>query len=391
MGDWRDTNLAAVCADGALQTGPFGSQLHASDYRPEGVPVVMPQDLVGGKVSEQSIARVAEEDAERLSRHRLRKGDIVYSRRGDVTRNALITSRENGWLCGTGCLLVRPGPTTDSRWLAGWLSSPPTQEWIVRHAVGATMLNINTSLLGEVPVYLPPPTEQRRIASVLGAFDELIETIQGLVDAIAGQSAAAYRAAALDAPDASFGEVACLVRDGAVAGSMPSGTPYLALEHFGLDGSGIKARGIADTVVSSKTRFLAGDVLYGKLRPYFKKFDRPGFDGVCSTEIWVLRPQVGVGAGLLHQLVADPAFTEYAMLASGGTRMPRADWKHVSQMPVRIPAPPIRGVLERALDEYWRATVGLREELADLTRTRDELLPLLMSGRLRVEDVEGAI
>ena len=153
---------------GSIQTGPFGSQLHASDYVDSGVPVVMPKDIVNRRATTDSIARVAPQDADRLSRHKLQAGDIVFSRRGDVERHALITAREVGWLCGTGCLLVRPGPQWHAPgFLSMLLDSPGAKTWLVQHAVGATMPNLNTGILGSVPVVLPS-------APVLAAFEDVV-------------------------------------------------------------------------------------------------------------------------------------------------------------------------------------------------------------------------
>lgn len=153
---------------GGIQTGPFGSQLHAKDYVDIGIPVVMPKDIVGRRVSTDSIARVGSDDVERLSRHKLQAGDIVFSRRGDVERHALITEREIGWLCGTGCLLVRPGPGWQSpSFLSLLLDAPRARTWLVQHAVGATMPNLNTGILASVPVVLPPP-------ALLAAFDAVV-------------------------------------------------------------------------------------------------------------------------------------------------------------------------------------------------------------------------
>src|SRR5690606_18355557 len=119
--------LGEICdeVDGIIQTGPFGSQLHQSDYQECGIPVVMPKDLIDGRVSTESIARVGAEDAERLSRHRLEAGDIVYGRRGDIGRKALITDREAGYLCGTGCLRISLGSkVVDPTYLHYYLSQP---------------------------------------------------------------------------------------------------------------------------------------------------------------------------------------------------------------------------------------------------------------------------
>ena len=181
---WEVSTLAeqAHRCGGAIQTGPFGSQLHASDYVEEGVPVVMPQDLVNRRVSTLRIARIGEEDAARLSRHRLLPDDIVYSRRGDVERHAVISKREAGWLCGTGCLLVRLGPAWPSQaFLSLALDRPETREWIVRHAVGATMPNLNTTILGEVPLLLPPD-------NLIKAFDLSISAFSARRDALESES-----------------------------------------------------------------------------------------------------------------------------------------------------------------------------------------------------------
>jgi hypothetical protein len=124
---WRASSLAGVTSQsgGGIQTGPFGSQLHASDYVVDGVPVVMPKDINLRSVQVDSIARVPAADVERLARHKLMPGDIVFSRRGDVERHAFISETEQGWLCGTGCLLVRPGKAWPSATFLSMLLDAP--------------------------------------------------------------------------------------------------------------------------------------------------------------------------------------------------------------------------------------------------------------------------
>jgi type I restriction enzyme S subunit len=178
---WAATTLGAEAkrCGGAIQTGPFGSQLHASDYVAEGVPVVMPKDIVGRSVLTASIARVEEADASRLSRHRLKAGDIVYSRRGDVERHALISARESGWLCGTGCLLVRLGGQWPSPLFTSLaLDLPETRAWISQHAIGATMPNLNTGILEKVPFVAPTDDVISTFARVVGPLQSRIQIQQ---------------------------------------------------------------------------------------------------------------------------------------------------------------------------------------------------------------------
>ena len=174
---WEIAKLGDISKN--IQTGPFGSQLHQSDYSECGIPVVMPKNLVGGKISEESIARVDKTHVERLCRHKIEVGDILYSRRGDVGRCAHVTKKEEGWLCGTGCLRVTiDSEKADSRFVFFQLQHPDTVGWVEKHAVGATMLNLNTTILSSVPIRLPALEIQKRIADILSAYDDLIENNQ---------------------------------------------------------------------------------------------------------------------------------------------------------------------------------------------------------------------
>jgi type I restriction enzyme S subunit len=107
-------------------------------------------------------------------------GDIVFSRRGDVTKNALIRPHEVGWFCGTGCLKVRLGNETiaSAKFISHCLRQPNIKDWLVRHAVGATMPNLNTGILSAVPIFLPPIQVQREIATLLGALDDRIALLR---------------------------------------------------------------------------------------------------------------------------------------------------------------------------------------------------------------------
>ena len=179
MEGWITSTIGDICdaGRGQVQTGPFGSQLHQSDYQELGVPVVMPADIIGGTIDHTKIARVAESHVDRLQRHKLAKGDIVYGRRGDIGRQALIRDENIGWLCGTGCLRITLGDATvEPEFLHRYLQMPEVIGWIQNQAIGATMPNLNTDILRRVPVSYPQSIEsQQKIAAVLSAYDDLIE------------------------------------------------------------------------------------------------------------------------------------------------------------------------------------------------------------------------
>ena len=175
---WEKVTLGqlAKASGGGIQTGPFGSQLHAHDYVADGIPSIMPKNITVDAILTDDIARVSAEDIERLSKYKVQVGDVIYSRRGDVEKCARITSKEDGWLCGTGCLRVRvlPGQVS-TEYLHAYLCHPQVREWIVRHAVGATMPNLNTSILNALPILIPSKSEMDFISSVWLNISEKIQ------------------------------------------------------------------------------------------------------------------------------------------------------------------------------------------------------------------------
>lgn len=180
------TTLGSVVmrTGGTLQTGPFGSQLHASDYQSTGTPLVMPVNLGDNEIREEGIARIGATDTDRLRRHALRDSDIVFSRRGDVGRRSLVREKEVGWLCGTGCLAARFGTDrtfVNPAYVAEYLGSNTAQTWLVDNAVGGTMPNLNTTILAALPVLLPPKDEQDHIVAAFGDVQQTIKTLERLV------------------------------------------------------------------------------------------------------------------------------------------------------------------------------------------------------------------
>lgn len=153
-------------------TGPFGSQLHESDYVPVGIPAIMPQNIGNRTLNYEGIARITEADATRLSRYLVQVNDIVYARRGDVEKHAFITEKDERSICGTGCLRVRiTAPNVYPAYLSHYLNKPESKRWISQHAVGSNMPNLNTNILGAVPIELPSYEIQKAIADLLTSID----------------------------------------------------------------------------------------------------------------------------------------------------------------------------------------------------------------------------
>jgi type I restriction enzyme, S subunit len=169
---------------GVIQTGPFGSQLHAGDYTSIGVPLVMPVNLGDNEIFETDVARVGSSDARRLRRHALREGDIIFGRRGDVGRRSIVRARQAGWLCGTGCLAARFGSNrveVNPEYVAHYLGSLPARRWLQDNAVGGTMPNLNTVILSALPIWLPLRVRQDAIVAVLEDAQVVINHTEALI------------------------------------------------------------------------------------------------------------------------------------------------------------------------------------------------------------------
>lgn len=167
------STLGDLASNGGIQIGPFGSQLHAHEYVNEGVPVVMPADLTADGLQYDRLRRITDETAERLAKHRLRIGDILLPRRGDLNKRALMTEHEAGWLCGTGSVRVRLDDPGDAPLVARLLRSASVVRWLEMNAVGTTMPNLNADIVSRIPVTMPEVEKRHRYTRVLGTASAL--------------------------------------------------------------------------------------------------------------------------------------------------------------------------------------------------------------------------
>jgi type I restriction enzyme S subunit len=387
-----------------VQTGPFGSQLHASDYVADGIPSIMPQNIGENRIDTAGIARVAEADVQRLHRYRVAPGDIVYSRRGDVERRALIREAEEGWLCGTGCLRVRFRSVVDPVYAFYYLGHPDVRRWIVNHAIGATMPNLSTSILAALPMLVPPLDDQRLIARMLEALDDKIE-LNRRITATAHEFAHAifrsrYRSDDPQLRHEPLGEHVEVVRGLSYtgAGLADEGVPLHNLNSVsadrGYDRSGIKYYAgdyqerhfvsPGDVIVASVDLTWNFEVIASPAR-IPQRFGRSLF----SQDLFAVKP--------LPKSPLSPAFI-YLMLLPGRLRTEVAGYGNgttVNRIPVEALQKPRFAVPPRAVVEETDALVtplhdraeAAEDESETLAQLRDTLLPKLISGELRLRDV----
>ena len=161
--DWPMVELGDICT--AILTGPFGSSLHQSDYVPDGIPVINPQDIIDGIISRNSVKTVSSKARDHLEEFAVHENDIVIGRRGEMGRCAVVTSGMDGWLCGTGCFVIRLKPECNVHFAFLQIASPRIKAYLEKQAVGVTMKNLNQDILSTIRIPLPSLAAQHAIVA----------------------------------------------------------------------------------------------------------------------------------------------------------------------------------------------------------------------------------
>lgn len=172
---WEWINLSSLVE---ISTGPFGTMLHKSDYVSDGIPIVNPQNITAdGRIVPNKY--VSSQTANNLTSYAFRLADVVIGRRGEMGRCAVVTKAENGWLCGTGCFILRSYTNIiDSTFLTIFIRSNHTRDYLSQSSIGATMDNLNHGILKHLLIALPPLSEQSRIVAAIESTFAVIDKIE---------------------------------------------------------------------------------------------------------------------------------------------------------------------------------------------------------------------
>jgi len=182
-----------------MQTGPFGSQLHAEDYVEGGIPLINPAHMINGGIKSDPQVSVDQETWLRLSRHQLSEGEIIFARRGELGRCAIVSKEQEGWICGTGSLKARLNNKLVPSYAYLLITSYGVVAELSLESKGSTMDNLNTETLGRVRLPVPPVSEQNSmliyVKKVSGKFEDLIAKAEKAIELIKERRTALISAA----------------------------------------------------------------------------------------------------------------------------------------------------------------------------------------------------
>lgn len=354
------------------------------DFSPSGTPVVKIAEIKNGVSSQTKFTRATYDP-----KYFLRDGDMLFCWSGqpETSIDTYWWRGGDGWL-NQHIFKVQPKPSdVDVDFFFQLLRYlRPTFVRIARNKQTTGLGHVTKSDLERLTVGIPARAEQLAIARLLGALDDKIESNRRAT-AVGESLIRALVESALDASeraDGTLGDYCRLVKAPVKVEEISADDNYIGLEHMPRGSIFLTEWEKAEGLGSNKTAFQRGDVLFGKLRPYFKKVGIAPVDGVCSTDILAVRPKDPRDIALIAVVAASDALIDSLSAGSTGTRMPRASWKDLAAWQVPILTSTERAELSARVAPLVDRLEQLTFESRRLTALRDALLPELLSGRIRV-------
>lgn len=414
-----------IRGEAELTTGPFGTQLKAGEYVESGTPVINVRNIGFGDIREADLEFLGPETANRLSRHALLPSDIVFGRKGAVERHAFIQKRHAGWIQGSDCLRLRILTTRfEPRFVSYFLLTEQHKQWMQNQCShGATMASLNQRILSriELPAFDVPT--QRKIASILSAYDDLIDNNTRRIKLLKEMAQRIYREWFVDLRYPGHEDVPLVESE---LGPIPKG--WVATTTAELIEQGVLE--IGDGYRAKHSEFGDEGLPFVRIRDLNEDFDFSGVDllprealpaigskvsqaGDCvistkgtvgrvlyisrMTPTFVYSPQLSYWRSLapriapvyLRAWLAGPDFERQCAGVKGGTDM--ADYvnlKDQRRMSIVVPPPAVQQRLSDTLEPLVDLGERLRFARRSLRRSRDLVLPRLVAGEIAVENLD---
>ncbi|MFI3197214.1 MAG: restriction endonuclease subunit S [Methylococcaceae bacterium] len=375
---------------GRIQSGPFGSQLHRHDYKSEGIPVVMPKDIINDRVDTSSIARINDNDADRLSKHKLNIGDLVLPRRGDINKRVICKQENEGWLCGTGCLKIRLNDDiVDPNYLYYYFTLAHVVEAILNKAVGSTMLNLSGGILSSTELVYPPLPTQRKIASILSAYDDLIENNLKRIKLLEEQAFLKYKGIVTSEKlkTVQLKDVAVVNESTLKTNSNIDKLLYVDIASVSTGSIDNKTEYDLKEAPGRAKRILKHeDIIWSCVRPNRKSYAfvwKPEDNLIASTGFAVITSKE-IPATFLYQLTIANEFVSYLENHAKGATYPAVTATDFAEALINIPSDSIMKEYHEAVYPCFELKNILQKQNAKLREARDILLPKLMNGQIAV-------
>ncbi len=390
-----------------------------------GFKLVTSKHIKANKVLSDEAYYINEEDYLKINkRSGLQNGDVLFTMIGTVGEVCRLTFEPDFAIKNIG--VFRPSTKSDSLWIYYYLLSPEGRKSIEAAKRGTTQQFIGLKELREFPLNFPGDSQYRanqlkilelldfKIAANIALSKTLEDIVQNIFkswfidfDPVKAKMAGDSPVGMDDATAALFpdslveSELGLIPKDWKVAGlsdfakqrkevaklsSIDAETRYVGLEHLPRKSLFFRTWSTADQVQSSKSFFERNDILFGKLRPYFHKVVVSPIDGVCSTDIVVIKSLDERVDPFTASLVNQSEFIAFVTNRSSGTRMPRTSWQEMCEFKIAFPGSEIMQKFNKLMEPFFLKAMTLSSESNAYEIIRDSLLPRLISGELEIPE-----
>lgn len=401
--NWPHVRLDSVCTKIGSGATPRGGE---SVYVDSGTTLIRSQNVYNGLFIVDGLTHLADEHATQLDGVAVESADILLNITGDSVARCcqvpdfVLPARVNQHVA-----IIRPDPNRLlPEFLCYYLVSPLMQKYLLSRAgSGGTRNALTKGMIDTLEVPCPSKRDQREIAGVLSAYDDLITNNRRRIQLLEKAAQLLYREwfVRLRFPGHEHAKIKdgipegwtrlpldqlCEeVRESCAPADVEPDTPYIGLEHMPRRSIALSEWGTAEQVTSSKHRFQEGEILFGKIRPYFHKVGIALTDGVASSDAIVIRPRSKEYLPLVLMTVSSTGFVaDTAQKMKEGAKMPRADWKQMRQYPVLQPSDGLLLAFNDFIEPILKQLKVLVFSNRNLGSARDLLLPRLMSGEVAV-------
>jgi type I restriction enzyme S subunit len=375
-------------------------RIFAADYVSEGVPFYRGREITEkykGNLDVSTELFITEEKFREIERKygAPKQGDLLLTSVGTLGSVYVVKPDDRFYFKDGNLTWFRHFKELDSRFLYYWIGSPQGKAELQKCTIGSSQSAFTIVLLKSMEIALPPLPVQRWIASILSAYDELIENSQRRTKILEAMARAVYREwfvhdnlpAGLESETlkkSRFRDLCDLAKE-PFSEELHADRPLLDLSRMPQYCLAPGETGAASELTTSRILFEPGDTLFGAIRCYLHKVNAAHFPGVTNTSVLVLRPKRLALRSLVAILASDTETIRWADTHSTGTKMPVINWGVFQTMPTLLPSEALAKAFEAIAGPMLDQIGVLATRIQNLRRTRDLLLPRLLSEQVEFE------
>ena len=391
MHDWIELPFKDIIKNGNLSYGIV--QPGSNDVTENSIPILRINNFKYRRLVINDIFYVHKDIECKYARTRLNGSELLITVVGTIGQCIVAPQKLKGWNVARAIAVAQVKDNFNKYFIASQFEDEYIKFQIYGSMNDTVQPTLNLKELKEIKFRIPPLAEQRAIAGVLGSLDGKIDLLQRQNATLEAMAETLFRQwfieeAQEDWEEFSLDCIADNIKEQAIPVSLDCNTPYVGLEHIDKKNISLNRVGVSSDISSNKFYFSKYDILFGKLRPYFHKVCFAPFNGVCSTDILVIRPKQKEMLPFCLFAFFQKDLIDFSDYASSGTRMPRTSWNILSQYKMKKPPYDKIKKFNIICQKYIEKIEKNQQQIRTLEKLRDTLLPKLMSGEVRVR-VDG--